>query len=119
MSDDRQFTIQSMDISSVAQAPSVTFTFADDSYSFEASPPGGRLHVSAVDARGAVSRIVLTNTLTDEVFADVEARQHATPSIGDEWENSALYAAEIACALYWSMWRMQQLKAQPAQAEAP
>ena len=119
MSGDREFTLQSMDVSALPQAPAVTFRFAEDNYSFEASPPGGHIHVSAVGARGDTSRIVLTNTLTDEVFADIQSQKRAAPSTGEQWENAACYAAELACALYWSMWRMQQIKAQATAAGAP
>lgn len=105
------FTIQSMDISAIEQAPHVRFTFVDGDYAFEASPPGGHIRVDCLHEQGRVSRIVLTNTLTNEVFADVISHQQDTPSVGDDWTNSALYAAELACALYWSMWRMQQIKA--------
>lgn len=110
------FTIQSMDISAIEQAPHVTFTFVDGDYAFEASPPGGHIRVDCLSDEGRVSRIVLTNTLTNEVFADVISHQHDTPSIGEDWANSALDAAELACALYWSMWRMQQLKARAKEA---
>lgn len=104
------FTINSIDISGLPQAPSVKFTFVDDDLVMEASPPGGHLRVESMSANGEVSRVVITNTLTNEVFADVVSHQHETPSVGEEWGNSALYAAELACALYWSMWRMQQVK---------
>lgn len=110
------FTIQSMDISAIEQAPHVTFTFVDGLYAFEASPPGGHIRVDCLREEGRVSRIVLTNTLTNEVFADVISHQQDAPSIGEDWANSTLYTAEIACALYWSMWRMQQFKARAARA---
>ncbi len=100
-------TLQSVDVSSIERAPSVRFSIIEDGRVMEASPPGGRIYVEYLDER--TSRIVLTNAITNEIFADVVSRHHDAPSVGAEWNEPSLASAELASALYWSMWRMQQV----------
>lgn len=104
------WVLESIDISGVGRAPFVEYVFADDNTSFEAFPPGGHIRVEAVADGGKMSRVVLRNTLTDEVFADIVVRHTAAESCGEEWKDPAMAAGEIGAALYWSMWRMQQVK---------
>jgi hypothetical protein len=116
-----EWTLESMDISGVGKAPSVCFTMASDGMSMSASPPGGHIHVEADSLRGDDefrSRITLTNTLTGSVYADVVARHVSAGELPAEWNDATMYAGELACSLYWSMWRMQQLKAKAAGMEA-
>jgi hypothetical protein len=112
--------MRSMDISGVGKAPDVEFTFSDDNRVITAEPPGGHIRIEAGggDTEGFRSRIVLTSMLTGSVYADIEARHSSLPDLPKEWEDPAQYAGELACSLYWSMWRMQQLKA-AAQPSAP
>lgn len=104
------FELDSMDISGVDKAPGLTFKINDDRRSFSAEAPGGRIDVTCLSQDGRLSRLVLTNTLTSEVFADIQVTQVDAPSVGEDWTNPAVYAAEIGASLYWSMWRRQQLK---------
>ena len=111
------WTMQSMDISSVGKAPDVEFAISDDRARMEASPPGGHIAVRAMERRGAAAmhgepftyHVVLTNTITGSVYADVAVRHISAGELPEEWNSPTLYAGEIACSLYWSMWRMQQL----------
>lgn len=107
--------LQSMDISAIGKAPDIEYVFADDNRSFHASPPGGLILIEAMTEDGSRSRITLTNMLTQEVFALVESQHVDAPSCGDGWSNAAAHAGEIGAALYWSMWRMQQVKARAAE----
>lgn len=103
--------MQSMDISGVGKAPDVEFLFSEDNSVITAEPPGGHIRIEAGgDAEGFRSRIVLTNAVTGAVYADIEARHRPLPDLPKEWSDPAQYAGELACSLYWSMWRMQQLK---------
>jgi hypothetical protein len=106
------FDLNSHDISSVGKAPALRFTINSSRRGFWAEAPGGRIDVTALSDDGRTSRIVITNTLTNEVFADLVSNQVDAPSVGDDWTNPAVYAAEIGAALYWSMWRKQQLDAE-------
>lgn len=105
------FDLESHDVSGVGRAPTVRYVLAADGLSFSAEVPGGLIHISATAEGGRRSRIVLKNTITGEVFADVESTQCEVPSVGEQWANSALYAGEIGASLYWSMWRKQQIDA--------
>lgn len=106
-----RWTMQSMDISAVGRAPSIDFELSKDCYEITASPPGGHIRITAITEDGEVSRIVLTNTLTGEAFADIESTRVDALSVGEDWNTASAHATEIAAALYWSMWRMQQVKA--------
>lgn len=78
-----------------------------------AEPPGAAIRIEAVDcAKGFKSRIVLTDAQDGSVVADIDVRHLSSPGYPAQWGDPALYAGELACALYWSLWRMQQLKAQ-------
>jgi hypothetical protein len=111
MGEENEWTMESMDISGVGRAPFITFTLSEDKRMVRASPPGGYILITAMRADGSLSRIELTNALTGEKFSDVDSRHVVAPSVGEDWNEPLHHATEIAAALYWSMWRMQQLKA--------
>lgn len=118
MDENRTWLMQSMDISGVGKAPDVEFTMDDDMMGMTASPPGARIQIEVASVRGDSefqSRITLTNALTGSVYADVVAKHVTAGELPAEWNDEALYAGELACSLYWSMWRMQQLKAAKAE----
>lgn len=108
-----KWTMESIDISRVGRAPSITFTMSEDRTTVSASPPGGEIVIRAVNEDGKRSRITLINAETLEVFATIESFHVVAPSVGDDWNEPLHHATEIAAALYWSMWRMQQTKAAP------
>lgn len=105
------WTLESVDTSGLGRAPNVEYALSDDRSAITGEPPGGRIRITALTQDARRSRIELVNSLTGETFADVEATMVATPSVGDDWDNPLAYFAELAAALYWSMWRMQQVKA--------
>ncbi|HEY3499257.1 MAG TPA: hypothetical protein VGK73_31425 [Polyangiaceae bacterium] len=108
---------ESTDIAGVGRAPTIEYHWSEDNAYFEASPPGGHIRVEAKADNGKVARILLTNALTGEVFAGIDSRHTPAPSVGEDWNDAHVTACEIASALYWSMWRMQQVKA--AKSEEP
>lgn len=116
--DENAWTMESMDISGVGRAPFIRFRLNHDRSTIEADPPGGHIRIAALNEGAERSRIVLTSTVTGEVFADIESRHVVAPSRGDDWNTATAHATEVAAALYWSMWRMQQLQAQEASIRA-
>jgi hypothetical protein len=109
----QSWTMESMDISGVGRAPFIEFTLSEDRREITAEPPGGCIVITALTDDGERSRVELINTLTGEVFARVESVHVDAPSVGPDWNTPTAHATELAAALYWSMWRMQQLKARP------
>lgn len=101
------FVIESVSTEGVGQPPNVEFTMAEDCRSFTAEPEGAKIYVLAKEPM--VSRIVLIDTTRDFISAEIEVRHHEVPG-HPQWNDPALYAGEVACALYWSQWRMQQAR---------
>lgn len=107
-----EWTMDAHDVSGLPLAPSVTFVLNEYGTGIVAEPPGGLIVLMLVG--GIESRIVLTNTETGEVFADVLSKHCTAPSLGDEWNTITQHACEVAAALYWSMWRRQQIRKREA-----
>jgi hypothetical protein len=101
------FTINGVSTEGVGQPPNVEFTMAEDRRSFAATPEGAKISVLALES--GRSRIILHDTERDMVTADIVLTHLPVPG-HPEWEDAALYAGEVACALYWSQWRMQQAR---------
>lgn len=104
-----EWTMDAHDVSAIPLAPSITFRMSEDLGTITATPPGGTIVLSA--GPQDVSRIVLTNALTGEVFADILSTHVLAASLGDAWNTVTQHACEVAAALYWSMWRRQQIRA--------
>lgn len=98
--------MKSVDTSGTGRAPFIEFEMGDDNTRITANPPGGSIAITAIANDADLSRVVLTNALTQEVFADIDVRYTPAPNI-----DATANVCEIAAALYWSMWRMQQVKA--------
>ena len=115
------FTIESVSTDGVDQPPNVEFVMAEHSRSFSATPDGARIEVFAEPTpegqTGRWSRIILIDTVRGFIAAEILVHHHEVPG-HPQWEDPALYAGETACALYWSMWRMQQVNARKAAQDA-
>lgn len=112
-----EWTLDSHDVSWLPQAPSITFRLSEDLSTITATPPGGILKLTA--EKGDASRIVLTNAETGEVYADILSEHVLAASLGDAWNTVTQHACEVAAALYWSMWRRQQIRKMRPDEDAP
>lgn len=105
-SESKTFTLQGIDVGNVGKPPDVTFVFAEDMGSFSARPDGATIRVECVAER--VSRITLTDEKRGGILTALVDVQHVAEPALKDWNDPAMYAGEVACALYWSQWRHQQ-----------
>lgn len=84
--------------------PDVHFVIADDLRSFAAEPEGAAITVERTGEH--VSRVQLWDSVRGGRSVDMDLRDPEETSV-EQWRDSLAYAAEVACALYWSQWRSQ------------
>lgn len=109
----RRWTVESTDVSGVpgiSKPPALAFELSEDRSVLRATGPGGSIVITPLSDDAETSHLVLTNDLTGEVWAELVLRYNAAPSLGAEYNNALQYTCDIACALYWSMWRMQRYR---------
>ena len=99
---DSEYVIESHDISGVGKAPNVAFVYSGDGLTATAHPP--RACISVVVVSEETGRVeIKCGDFTTRVT--VQCEEH--DPIHGPWAE----LMETACAIYWSMWRRQELYA--------
>ena len=93
----KTYTLDSHDVSAIAKAPSVEFVF--DGSCYRSEPPRATIIVKALSRDEASVHVMAERGLSVSVVETVSPED-----VSDE-HGPWVSALELACALYWSMWR--------------